>query len=153
MKGIAMNIHDHPCFNREARSKSARIHLPVAPKCNVQCNFCNRDYDCVNESRPGVTSAVLSPFEAARCFDLALERNDRIAVAGIAGPGDPFANPEETLTTLELIRGKHPDKLLCVATNGLALPDYIDRVRLLGLSHVAVTVNAADAETGAKIYA
>jgi nitrogen fixation protein NifB len=118
----------------------------------VQCNFCNRTYDCVNESRPGVTSAVLSPFEASSYFDLALERNNSIAVAGIAGPGDPFANPEETLVTLELIRERHPEKLLCTATNGLGLPDYIDRIKALGLSHVTVTVNAVDPEIGARIY-
>jgi nitrogen fixation protein NifB len=119
----------------------------------VQCNFCNRAYDCVNESRPGVTSAVLSPFEASRYFDLALERNNSIAVAGIAGPGDPFANPEETLAALELIRERHPEKLLCVATNGLALPGYIDRIGQLGLSHVTITVNAVNPETGERIYA
>jgi nitrogen fixation protein NifB len=96
---------------------------------------------------------VLSPFEASRYFDLALENNDSIAVAGIAGPGDPFANPEETLAALELIRRGHPEKLLCVATNGLALPDHIDRIRRLGLSHVTITVNAVDPEIGAKIYA
>jgi nitrogen fixation protein NifB len=107
----------------------------------------------VNESRPGVTSAVLSPFEASRYFDLALERNGSIAVAGIAGPGDPFANPEETLAALELIHERHPEKLLCVATNGLALPDYIDRAGRLGLSHVTITVNAVDPEIGARIYA
>jgi nitrogen fixation protein NifB len=107
----------------------------------------------VNESRPGVTSTTLSPFEASRYFDLALEKDDSIAVAGIAGPGDPFANPEETLTALELIRGGHPEKLLCVATNGMALPDHIDRISRLGLSHVTITVNAVDPEIGAKIYA
>jgi nitrogen fixation protein NifB len=150
---MAMNIHDHPCFNSEVRGHTARIHLPVAPKCNVQCNFCDRAYDCVNESRPGVASTVLSPFEAARYFDLALERNSDIAVAGIAGPGDPFANPEETLATLELIRERHPEKLLCVATNGLALPDKIGRIGRLDLSHVTVTVNAVAPEIGARIYA
>jgi nitrogen fixation protein NifB len=148
-----MDIQNHPCFNGEVRLRTARIHLPVAQKCNVQCNFCNRAYDCVNESRPGVTSTVLSPFEASRYFDLALERNDSIAVAGIAGPGDPFANPKETLAALELIRERHPEKLLCAATNGLALPAYIDRVGRLGLSHVTVTVNAVNPEIGARIYA
>ena len=51
----------HPCFDKEARHKNARVHLPVAPKCNIQCNYCNRKFDCVNESRPGVTSSVLTP--------------------------------------------------------------------------------------------
>ena len=31
---------------------------------NIQCNYCKRGYDCVNESRPGVTSEVLSPEQA-----------------------------------------------------------------------------------------
>jgi len=37
---------------------------PSPPKCNIQCNYCIRDFDCVNESRPGVTSKVLSPEES-----------------------------------------------------------------------------------------
>jgi len=49
----------HPCFDRESAGTCGRAHLPVAPRCNIQCNYCNRKYDCVNESRPGVSSAVL----------------------------------------------------------------------------------------------
>jgi len=26
----------HPCFNEEAKHVKARVHLPVAPKCNIQ---------------------------------------------------------------------------------------------------------------------
>ena len=33
-------IEQHPCFNDEAHDSKGRIHLPVAPKCNIQCNFC-----------------------------------------------------------------------------------------------------------------
>ena len=58
------DISVHPCFNHDAKSKYARVHLPVAPQCNIQCNYCNRKYDCVNESRPGVTSGVLNPLKA-----------------------------------------------------------------------------------------
>ena len=57
-------IQEHPCFSREACHLFGRIHLPVAPKCNIQCNYCIRKFDCVNESRPGVTSKVLTPAEA-----------------------------------------------------------------------------------------
>ena len=58
-------VADHPCYSKDAHHKFARIHLPVAPACNIQCNYCNRKYDCSNESRPGVVSEVLSPEEAA----------------------------------------------------------------------------------------
>ena len=49
-------LDTHPCYNEKACSQFARMHLPVAPACNIQCNYCNRKYDCTNESRPGVTS-------------------------------------------------------------------------------------------------
>ena len=51
---------DHPCFGGD-HSKAGRIHLPVAPGCNIKCGFCERRFDCANESRPGVTSKVLTP--------------------------------------------------------------------------------------------
>lgn len=51
----------HPCFQESCHGKYGRIHLPVAPACNIQCAYCDRRYDCANESRPGVTSEVISP--------------------------------------------------------------------------------------------
>ena len=57
-------IQEHPCYSEKASHFFGRMHLAVAPKCNIQCNYCIRKYDCVNESRPGVTSKVLSPQEA-----------------------------------------------------------------------------------------
>jgi nitrogen fixation protein NifB len=148
-----MDFENHPCFNAEARHKTARIHLPVAPKCNVQCNFCNRKYDCVNESRPGVCSAILAPDRAVEYLGKVTETIGNVSVVGIAGPGDPFANPEETLRTMELTRAKFPDMILCLATNGLGLPEYVDRVAKVGVSHVTITLNAVDPAIGARIYA
>jgi nitrogen fixation protein NifB len=148
-----MNIDNHPCFNEGACRTHGRIHLPVAPLCNVQCNFCNRKYDCVNETRPGVTSRVLSPYQASCYLDELLSEKKNISVVGIAGPGDPFANPVETLKTLELVRSSHPDILLCLATNGLNLLPYVDEIADLKVSHVSITVNAVDPAIGEKIYA
>jgi nitrogen fixation protein NifB len=148
-----MDINNHPCFNEDACRTHGRIHLPVAPLCNVQCNFCNRKYDCVNETRPGVTSSVLSPYQASYYLDDMLAEKKNISVVGIAGPGDPFANPVETLKTLELVRKNHPDILLCLATNGLNLLPYVDEIVDLKVSHVSITVNAVDPAVGEKIYA
>lgn len=147
------NADRHPCFNHGSAGKYARIHLPVAPECNIQCNYCNRKCDCVNESRPGVTSAVLSPEEALRYLGRVKEKAPHLAVAGIAGPGDPFADPARTLKTLELIHAEQPDLIFCLSTNGLGLYDHIDRLAELGVSHVTITINAIDPEIGAKIYA
>lgn len=147
-----MNLDNHPCFNPGACKSFGRVHLPVAPRCNIQCRFCNRKFDCVNETRPGVTSAILSPGQAMVYLEEVFNRKGNISVIGIAGPGDPFANPQETLETLSRVRSRYPDVILCVATNGLNLSPYIDELARLKVSHVTVTVNAVDPSIGAQIY-
>ena len=147
-----MNLDNHPCFNPGACKSYGRVHLPVAPRCNIQCKFCNRKFDCVNETRPGVTSAVLSPGQAMVYLEEVFAQKGTISVVGIAGPGDPFANPEETLETLSRVRSRYPEAILCVATNGLNLTPFLDQLKRLEVSHVTVTVNAVDPDIGAKIY-
>jgi nitrogen fixation protein NifB len=149
---MALDLTQHPCFNSDARHTTGRIHLPVAPKCNIQCNYCDRKFDCMNESRPGVTSAVLEPRQALAYLDRVLERVPKLKVVGIAGPGDPFATPDETLETLRLVREKYPEMLLCVASNGLNLAPYAQDLARLEVSHVTVTVNAVDPAVGSQIY-
>ncbi len=148
---IAEKTASHPCFNCGA-TKNARIHLPVAPKCNIQCNYCVRKYDCPNESRPGVTTEVLSPEEAFKKYAVVKGKMDNLTVVGIAGPGDALANWEKTKKTLELIHEYDPNVTFCLSTNGLMLPIYAEELIQLGVSHVTVTMNAVNPEIGAKIY-
>jgi nitrogen fixation protein NifB len=148
-----MKLDEHPCFNKSAHHWFGRVHLPVAPRCNIQCKFCNRRFDCVNESRPGVTSAVLTPAQAMVYLEEVLRQKQNIRVVGIAGPGDPFANAEQTLETCRLVRDRYPEMMLCLATNGLNLAPYLDELTLFNVSHVTVTVNAVDPAIGAQIYA
>ncbi len=142
----------HPCFNIEAKGKYGRVHLPVAPKCNIQCNYCKRDYDCVNESRPGVTSEVLSPEQALAYMIKLKEKMPNLSVVGIAGPGDPFANPTETMTTLRLIRNEFPEMILCLSSNGLNVAPYVAEIAELKVSHVTITMNSLDTEVTKDIY-
>ena len=153
MKTLTIKDYDrHPCFNPEAKGQYGRVHLPVAPKCNIKCNFCDRKYDCVNESRPGVTSTVLTPDQAKVYMDKVLEKEPRISVAGIAGPGDPFANGPETIATLRNIRRDHPETMLCVSSNGMNIAPYIEALAEIEVSHVTITVCAVDPEIGKEIY-
>jgi len=147
-----LDLSKHPCFNKEVKGQFGRVHLPVAPKCNIKCNYCNRKYDCVNESRPGVTSTVLSPEQSLEYMRRVLEKEPRISVAGIAGPGDPFANAEQTMETMRLLRREFPELILCLASNGMSIGPYIEELAEIGVSHVTVTINAVDPEIGAKIY-
>jgi len=148
----AKDRSQHPCFNKSSSGSCGRVHLPVAPGCNIQCNYCNRKYDCVNESRPGVTSAILPPDRAVEYLDEVLKKEPRITVVGIAGPGDPMAEAKRTLETIERINAKYPNMLYCLSSNGLALPEHVDRLAELGVTHVTVTMNAVDPQIGAKIY-
>ncbi len=150
---MPVDISQHPCFNEDTRHKTGRIHLPVAPKCNVRCNFCNRRFDCMNESRPGVSSSILSPGQTLSYLDYALTENDNIRVVGIAGPGDPFANPDETMETLRRVRHRYPDMILCVATNGLGIGPHIVELAELQVSHITITVNAVDPKIAGSVYA
>lgn len=149
---IMERIAKHPCYSEEAHHHYARMHVAVAPACNIQCNYCNRKYDCANESRPGVVSELLTPEEAAHKVLVIAGKIPQMTVLGIAGPGDPLANPEKTFRTFELIADKAPDIKLCLSTNGLMLPDYVDRIKQLNVDHVTITINMVDPEVGAKIY-
>lgn len=142
----------HPCYSFEAHHKYARMHLPVAPKCNLSCNYCNRKFDCVNESRPGVTSELLTPEEALNRFLTVKSQIPNLSVVGIAGPGDALANWENTRRSIELIKIADPDTIFCLSTNGLLLPKYAEEIVNLGIKHVTVTMNCIDPEIGAKIY-
>lgn len=144
-------LANHPCFSAEAHTRRGRIHLPVAPRCNIQCRYCTRKHDCVNESRPGVTSRLLTPDQAVERACAVIERNGNVGAVGIAGPGDPLAN-EETFATLGALHALHPEVALCVSTNGLALPERLDDLVAAGVSTLTVTINAVMPETAAAVY-
>ena len=80
MKELACNNkqHGHPCFDVESHHSVGRIHLPVAPRCNIKCKYCSRKFDCANENRPGVTSKVMGPEEAIARVDQAISDEPRI---------------------------------------------------------------------------
>ncbi|TXG86805.1 MAG: nitrogenase cofactor biosynthesis protein NifB [Thermomicrobiales bacterium] len=145
-------IKNHPCYSEEAHHHYARMHVAVAPACNIQCNYCNRKYDCANESRPGVVSERLTPEQAAKKVLAVASAIPQMTVLGIAGPGDPLANPEKTFKTFELISRSAPDIKLCVSTNGLALPGLVDRLSAYNIDHVTITINMVDPEVGQHIY-
>ncbi len=145
-------VADHPCYSKDAHHKYARIHLPVAPACNIQCNYCNRKYDCSNESRPGVVSEVLSPEEAAYKVLAVADVIPQLSVVGIAGPGDAFANWPRTSATLKAVKKVLPGLRLCLSSNGLNVAAHADEVVALGIEHVTLTINTLDPEIGAQIY-
>jgi len=151
-EAIREKVHNHPCYSEQAHHYFARMHVAVAPACNIQCHYCNRKYDCANESRPGVVSELLSPEQAVK-KTLAVAANiPQMSVLGIAGPGDPLANPGRTFATFRALSEQAPDIKLCVSTNGLALPGCVEELVKYNIDHVTITINCVDPAVGAKIY-
>ena len=149
---IRAKVQDHPCYSEEAHHHFARMHVAVAPACNIQCNYCNRKYDCSNESRPGVVSELMTPDQAVKKTLAVAAAIPQMSVLGIAGPGDPLANSERTFETFRQLSEQAPDIKLCVSTNGLSLPDCVDELAKHNIDHVTITINCVDPEIGAQIY-
>ncbi len=145
-------LPEHPCYSDQAHRSFGRVHVPVAPKCNIQCNYCVRKYACANENRPGVTVDVISPTQAMDTLGKALDMEPRIRVIGIAGPGDALAN-EETFETMHMAREEFPSLTRCLSTNGLLLPDKVEALHQARVTSITVTINAVDTDVGAPIYA
>ncbi len=146
----APNLSKFPCI-QQGQGEQAALHLPVAPRCNIQCGDCDRTGDCSNNSPKGRTSTLLTPQQAVAFAQEAIRCEPRIMCAGISGPGDPLANPEETLLTLRLLRAQFPDLPFFISTNGVALVEHAEALAELGVSLCTVTVNAVDPTIVARL--
>jgi nitrogen fixation protein NifB len=147
----ASPIPFHPCLNDEAHGLVPRIHLPVAPRCNLACAYCERILsDDPDLPGPGTAAVVMSPDAAALRAMEFLDEYGGDSIVGIAGPGDPLAN-EATFECLERVRRQASEAALCLCTNGLALPRSMDRLTELRLNTLTVTVNGVTPETVAQV--
>jgi molybdate transport system substrate-binding protein len=139
-------------MHEDAHEQVARLHLPVAPRCNIHCCFCERKISPFENhlNRPGITAGILSPEQALIKAGKFLDQWGPESIVGVAGPGEPLANPE-TLETLELIRTQYPEARLCLCTNGLNLCDSLETINKLKIKYLTVTINGVQPEVVAKI--
>lgn len=142
----------HPCFSNDGGHVS-RMHLAVAPKCNIKCGFCQPTVSpCVHGCIPGLSKTLLTPEQAeARVRQVMEEQGVEIGIIGIAGPGEPLCN-QETFQAIALIRQVFPKIHICLSTNGLVLPQSVQLLKQLHVETLTVTVNALTAPVGARIY-
>ena len=145
------SVLEHPCFNDEAHDRIGRIHLPVAPRCNIQCNYCEHRM-CADIQHPGWAARLLSEAEAVDLVrSVIVERQACDFVVGIAGPGDALAN-DRTFHVLASIHRMHPQLTTCLCTNGLLLDDRLEEIVEAGVRTITVTVNVTDSRVGKDIY-
>ncbi len=142
----------HPCWSNDRSGLWARIHLPVAPKCNVKCFFCdhNRGASC-HIPRPGRASRTMTVRKAIDILEQHLHKRNDLRIVAVAGPGEPLANPE-FFEVFEYVHDNHPDLKLCVSTNGTLLKDSALELARLGVSTVTVSVHTLNPETAQQVY-
>ncbi|MDD3421873.1 MAG: radical SAM protein, partial [Methanocellales archaeon] len=148
---MSEKIMDHPCFDENAHFRVGRIHLPVAPKCNIKCRYCEAGICSDSDVRgvPGATLRVMSPSEVLSVVKNAINADPRNKIVAVAGPGDPLAN-QQTFETLALVKNHFPQLKTCLCTNGLLLPEKIHQ--LSNIDYITVTINAVTPKTAKKIY-
>ena len=147
-------MRQHPCFDSGAHERTGRVHLPIAPRCNIHCRFCERVI-CASRcmQHPGWARKLLTPSEAvALVRRLARTHSTEPFVVGVAGPGEPLANAE-TFEALRQVHQEFPALQKCVSTNGLLLEPSLPELLVAGVRALTVTVNAPDSAVGQHIYA
>lgn len=142
----------HPCYNPELAMQIGRLHLPIASECNMQCNYCNKNFSCPNENRPAVCTKILQPAEILDFVEDALNKCPKIGIVGIAGPAEPLANIDSLYYSYKLIKHHYPKLKLCLATNGLVFADNIDIIKELAIDFVTITINSLNIEELNQIY-
>jgi len=145
-------LEAHPCYTEEARLYHGRLHLAVAPQCNLGCRYCQRAIGAPAGSTggPGTAERVLTPLEAASLVD-DIHAEGWLRVVGIAGPGEPLANAA-TVSTFRLIREAHRDVILCLSTNGLEMGTSLPSLLEVGVRSLTITINAVRTETASQLY-
>ncbi len=144
-------VQSHPCYDLHAHNRVGRIHLPVAPKCNIACKFCDKKVSAYfHTSRPGLAYALMSPEDSIAAVERAIEQNPTLEVVGISGPGEPLYN-KETFEILRLVSQHFPFLKLCICTNGLLLSEKARILKELNVRSLTITINAVDAEIASRI--
>jgi len=140
----------HPCIHPEAHQKLARIHLPVAEKCNITCRFCARHTSSCRNNLPGTSRGIMLPHEVLKYLHMQRKIWGKNAVVGISGPGEPLANPE-TFEVLRMIKTNFPSHPMCLCTNGLLLAEKVQELYDLGLRVLSMTINGVDPKVVKRI--
>jgi nitrogen fixation protein NifB len=142
----------HPCYSDTRQSLWHRIHLPVAPRCNVKCAFCSHSLSSsCHTSMPGASSIIMTPEIAAARAMAEIRRNPLLRIVAISGPGEPLAN-KETFETLEMIRRNHKELAICMSTNGILLAEYVDWLVKMRVETISVSMSTLNHKTASKIY-
>jgi nitrogen fixation protein NifB len=129
------------------KTPGKRVVLPVAPRQNVCVG-----YTPANPVHPASQQGpALHPAEALTFLERAMAEGP-VAAAVVAGPGEPFADPDPALDTLAMIRDRHPNLRLAVSSNGLGLAPHAATLAKLGVANVTLAMHARTVDTARAVY-
>lgn len=128
------------------------VNLPVAPACNIMCNFCSKDSDCIcNGNNPQVLSRTMTPRQAINWAISSINKNSGIKFIKITGPGEPLFN-HQTFEVLKRLNFELPGFSYGISTNGLLLEEKIKELVQLNVKHVEVSINTFSKDLALKLY-
>jgi nitrogen fixation protein NifB len=119
------------------------LTLPVAPRALARIRFAQLD----------LQARAVPPTGALTWLAENLRQGAPIGTVDLDGPGDPLAEIECTMATLELIRGKYPDLALSLTTLGLHGEKYAKSLAAAGVTSVTLLVDAVSRPVAEKLYA
>ena len=150
--GLAYPFTHHPCWSCNREGLWARIHLPVAPSCNVKCAYCDHQLDASGHMPvPGRSRRVMTPTQAVKVTLDELGKDPNLRIVAVSGPGEPLACPQ-TFKTLRGIRALNADIDFCLSTNGVLLEEKTKQLVELGARTISVTMSTVSPETASQIY-
>lgn len=128
------------------------LSLPVAPLCNMMCNYCSKENDCINNGNdPAHLSRAMTPRQAVNWAYASAKRNSRIKTIRISGPGEPLFN-NQTFEVLKRLNTYMPDHIYSVSTNGLLLDERVQELKDLKVQKVNISLNAISNLALMKLY-
>lgn len=128
----------------ELGNYQSKLTLPIAPKAVARLRL---------GDDPAQNSPALAPEAASAYLEAQTTQGKDIAMVELAGPGDPLATPDLTLTTLDLLRQAHPDWSCTLVTHGLGGAELAETLAAHGLKEITLLVEAIDPEVICRLYA
>lgn len=141
-----MNVIPFPketecCCNKTGNSGSV-LHVPAAQRANARGRFASTEKSI----------QAMMPVEAFNWVSGTLGELNADAVY-ITGPGDPLAEPDPTMETLQLMKGKFPQLGLGITTLGLGGQANAEMLKQNGINNVTLLVDGVDTDIIQSLYA
>jgi len=120
------------------------MQLPIASRVNHRIRF-----SPLNTQKQ---TAIL-PQTALRMIEELQAKGARASAVLLHGPGDPLADIQPTLETIELLKQGQPELKIVLRTLGIGGLQHADKLQQAGLSEVELMVDGVDPVVLEKLYA